>query len=39
MAISRDDRDEMDGEVGDSLILFAVAAMVMIVGVLVGSAL
>ena len=38
MAIRGDDRDEMGGEVGDSLLLFALAAVVMIVGVLLGSA-
>jgi hypothetical protein len=38
MAIRGDARDEMRGEVGDSLLLFALAAVVMIVGVLLGSA-
>lgn len=38
MDIRRDDGDEIQGEVGQSLLLFAIAGLVVVIGVLIGSA-
>jgi hypothetical protein len=38
MDIRRDDGDEIRGEVGQSLLLFAIAGLVVVIGVLIGSA-
>jgi hypothetical protein len=38
MDIRKDDGDEIQGEVGQSLLLFAIAGLVVVVGVLIGSA-
>jgi hypothetical protein len=39
MDMRRDHGDEIEGEVGQSLLLFAIAGLVVVIGVLIGSAL
>jgi hypothetical protein len=39
MEVRRDQEDDLTGEVGASLLLFALAAIVVIIAVLVGSSL